>query len=467
MWIQVATGLERGRAADLEHGTITVGSGAGCTLALTDAGVAPLHASIRRAATGGAELIAHAQPVLLDGRPVAGTAALREGQLLTVGHAELVVRDRAPADPDAHLDPALAAAIGSDGAHADDGLVTPTRERRRSRRAYALAGTALAVALLVGTLAVAGAFRGEGRVDVAEITRAVSPSTLRVLAREGGRQSSGSGWVYDAGEGLVVTNFHVVNGGTRFALTVDGRERPATLVGAAPCDDLAVLSVADRDGLRTLPLADAGSVEQGEGVVAVGFAAGAGSADRLTTTTGVVSVPSQPLRAPGPDVPDFPDMIQTDAAINPGNSGGPLLDEDRRLIGVNTAVLLQSGGTPLQNVGYAIGVGRVRAVVDQLRRRRSESFLGTGLEFPPAEQLRSRGLPAGVVTLAAVPGTPAADAGLAEGSVLVTEIDGRPLTGTMADYCAATEGRRTGQRVTLNVLVSQDATPRRIPLVLG
>jgi serine protease Do len=160
-------------------------------------------------------------------------------------------------------------------------------------------------------------------------------------------------------------------------------------------------------------------------------------------------------------------MIQTDAAINPGNSGGPLLDEDRRLIGVNTAVLLQSGGTPLQNVGYAIGVGRVRAVVDQLRRRRSESFLGTGLEFPPAEQLRSRGLPAGVVTLAAVPGTPAADAGLAEGSVLVTEIDGRPLTGTMADYCAATEGRRTGQRVTLNVLVSQDATPRRIPLVLG
>jgi S1-C subfamily serine protease len=201
--------------------------------------------------------------------------------------------------------------------------------------------------------------------------------------------------------------------------------------------------------------------------VAVGFAAGAGSADRLTTTTGVVSVPSQPLRAPGPDVPDFPDMIQTDAAINPGNSGGPLLDEDRRLIGVNTAVLLQSGGTPLQNVGYAIGVGRVRAVVDQLRRRRSESFLGTGLEFPPAEQLRSRGLPAGVVTLAAVPGTPAAAAGLAEGSVLVTEIDGRPLTGTMADYCAATEGRRTGQRVTLDVLVSQDAAPRRIPLVLG
>jgi len=467
MWIQVATGLERGRAAHLNGDPVTIGSGPGCTLAVSDPHVAPLHATLRRAADGSVELITHAEPVLLDGFAVAHRTTVHAGQLLTVGDVEVVLRAQAPADPEPALDPALADAIGSDGAHADDELVTPGRERRRSRRAYALAGTALALALLFGVLGVAGVFSGEDQPDVAELTREVSPSTLRVLARAQGQEGSGSGWVYDAGAGLVVTNFHVVNGGSELSVTVDGIEREAELVGAAPCDDLAVLRVRDRDGLRTLPLADPGSVEQGEGVVAVGFAAGAGDADRLTTTTGVVSVPSQPLLAPGPDTPDFPDMIQTDAAINPGNSGGPLIDTENRLVGVNTAVLLQRGGIPLQNIGYAIGVGRVRAVVEQLRDRRSESFLGTGLEFPPAAELRRAGLPPGVVTLGAVPGTPADDAGLGGRSVLITSVDGQRLDGTMANYCAVTDGRRTGQRVTLSVIGKRGAERRRLPLVLG
>ncbi len=470
MWIQVATGLERGRAAELPAGgTLTIGSGPGCAISVSDPDVAALHATLRRPADAGApaELIAHAHPVLVDGDPVAHATTVRPGQLVTVGDVELVVRTAAPADPEPGLDPGLATALGSDGAHADDDLVTPGRERRRSRRAYALAGAALAVALLVGGLAVGGAFSGPDQVDVAAITRDVAPSTLQVVARDGGQQATGSGWVYDAGAGLVVTNFHVVNGGSAFAVTVDGTERAARLVGAAPCDDLAVLSVGDRAGLRTLPLAPPGSIEQGEGVVAVGYSAGAADSDRLVTTTGVVSVASRALPAPAPNVPDFPDVIQTDAAINPGNSGGPLLDEDRRLIGVNTAVLLQSGGVPLQNIGYAIGVRRTRAVVEELRRRRSESFLGTGLEFPSAGALRREGLPPGVVTLGAVPGTPAAAAGLSDRSVLVTSIDGRRLSGTLADYCAATDGRRTGERVTLEVLAARGGPPRRLALVLG
>jgi S1-C subfamily serine protease len=257
--------------------------------------------------------------------------------------------------------------------------------------------------------------------------------------------------VLDAGEGLIVTNFHVVNGAGELAITVDGAERTAEVVGAAPCDDLAVLSVAERDGLRTLELAKSGSIDQGEPVVAVGFAAGAGSADKLTSTSGVVSVASQPLEAPAPDTPDFADVLQTDAAINPGNSGGPLLDADERLVGVNTAVLLERGGVPLQNIGYAIGVDRVRAVVAELRRKRSQSWIGTGLEFPSPGALRRRGLPAGVATLGAVDGTPAAAAGLQDRSVLITSVDGVKLDGSMRGWCEATEDKASGDTISLEV----------------
>jgi S1-C subfamily serine protease len=160
-------------------------------------------------------------------------------------------------------------------------------------------------------------------------------------------------------------------------------------------------------------------------------------------------------------------MIQTDAAINPGNSGGPLLDTDRRVIGVNTAVLIEAGGVPLQNVGYAIGIERVKEIVDQLKRKQSLGWLGTGLEFPPPAELRQRGLPRGVVTLSAVPGTPADDAGLKGKSVLITSIDGERMTGKMVDYCDEVGTRQSGDEVKLRVLTDPKAKPRVLPLELG
>jgi S1-C subfamily serine protease len=342
------------------------------------------------------------------------------------------------------------------------------RERRRSRRALALAAGALGVALVAGILALGGVLGADDgdEPDVAALVRDVAPSTVRVVARAGEQEGSGTGWVLDARQGLVVTNFHVVNGATDVAAAVEGAERSAELVGAAPCEDLAVVRVGDRAGLKALELADPGSVEQGEPVVAVGYATGAGEGEQLTSTTGVVSVPSQALRAPSPDAPDFEDMLQTDAAINPGNSGGPLLDAERRVVGVNTAVLLEQGGVPLQNIGYAIGVQRVREVVAELRRKRSMAWLGTGLEFPDPRALRGEGLPRGILTLGATKGTPAAAAGLGDRPVLITEIDGRRLDGTLPSYCSATEGRRTGDRVQLDV-VSRGGRKRQVDLRLG
>ncbi|HEX8123295.1 MAG TPA: trypsin-like peptidase domain-containing protein [Solirubrobacteraceae bacterium] len=477
MWVYVEGGLEKGRAAEVtaDH-PVTVGSGDGCTIALADPDVAPLHASFRHAERGPEsagetiEVVPLEQPVSVDGTPITEATAVRAGQKIVVGDVELSVRDRAPADDDPDIDPGLADALGSDGDHADDQL-TPVRERRRIRRATALAIGALALAAVVGVLLVSGVFSGDddGRpqVDVAQIVKDVEPSAVRVVARESGQEASGTGWVYDAKKGLIVTNFHVVNGASDFEVAVDGAERDAKVVGAAPCDDLAVLSVEDRSGLKPLKLATEESIDQGEPVVAVGYAAGASEGEELTSTTGVVSVESRPLRSPQADTPNYPDMIQTDAAINPGNSGGPLLDAERQVIGVNTAVLFEAGGVPLQNVGYAIGIQRVKEVVDQLRGKTSLGWLGTGLEFPPPAKLREAGLPRGVVTLSAVPGTPADHAGLKGKSIVITEINGERMSGKMTDYCDELGSKESGESVDLQVVANRGAAPRKLALELG
>ncbi|HEX8082783.1 MAG TPA: trypsin-like peptidase domain-containing protein [Solirubrobacteraceae bacterium] len=464
-------GLEKGRAAEVtpDH-AVTIGSGAGCEISLGDPDVAPLHASVRCGDGETCELVplTDEQPTLVDGTPITGPTEIKPGQKIVIGDVPVLLRAEAPKEEAPEIEEGLAEALGSDGPHADDQLI-PVRERRRVKRATALAAGALALAAVAGVLAIAGVFGGDdgGNVDVAQIVKDVQSGTVRVVAREADQQASGTGWVVDAKRGLVVTNFHVVNGASEFEAVVNGAERDAEVIGAAPCDDLAVLRVKDREGLEQLRLAPPDSIEQGEDVIAVGYAAGASNGEDLASTRGVVSVPSRELRSPTPDSPDFPDMIQTDAAINPGNSGGPLLDTDRRVVGVNTAVLIEAGGVPLQNVGYAIGAQRVKEVVDELKARRSLGWLGTGLQFPPPDELRERGLPRGVVTLSAVPGTPADDAGLGGKSVLITSIDGEPMTGRMTDYCEHMEGKRSGESVDLQVIANPRARPRSLALELG
>ena len=476
MWVTVEGGLEKGRAAEVGDDGITVGSGSGCAITLSDPDVAPLHAAFRKAHGGpeapaeGLELVPIEQPVLVDGNAITEATRVSEGQRITIGDVEFSVREKAPAEEDPEIDEDLAQALGSDGPHSDDQLI-PVRERRRVKRATAIAIGALGVALLVGGLAIAGVFGGDdgdNGINVAAVVKDTRPSTVRVIAREAGQEASGTGWVLDAKQGLIVTNFHVVNGASDFKVAVEGAERDAKVVGAAPCDDLAVLQAEDRDGLKTLPLADPDSIEQGESVVAVGYAAGASNGEKASSTTGVVSVPSQPLKSPTPDSPDFPDMIQTDAAINPGNSGGPLLDAERHVIGVNTAVLVAEGGVPLQNVGYAIGVQRVKEVVDVLKTKKSQGWLGTGLEFPPEKELLKRGLPVGVVTLSAVPGTPAHDeADLKGKSIVITAIEGHKMDGEMTTYCDVLQSRSSGEQVSIVAVVRPNAKPAELPFELG
>jgi hypothetical protein len=277
---------------------------------------------------------------------------------------------------------------------------------------------------------------------VANIVEEVTPSTVRIAARGPAREASGTGWVYDAKQGLVVTNYHVVNGGNDFGVEVEGAERSAELVGAAPCDDLAVVKVEDTSGLKALRPADPGSIDQGENVVAVGFAAGAGDARQadLNHGRGVRRKPgargdrSHVARLPGHD----PDRRCHQPRATPG---GPLLDEQRRRRRREHGRAHRARRCAAAERRLRDRIGRVREVVADLKEQRSLSWLGTGLEFVPPRQLRKRGLPRGVLTLGAAPARPPPRPGWRRG---VRAHRGR-RRGARRARCPATATRRRGR----------------------
>jgi putative serine protease PepD len=238
-------------------------------------------------------------------------------------------------------------------------------------------------------------------------------------------------------------------------------------VAVSPCEDLALLRVADRSGLKTTPLGRDASVRQGETVVALGYDADAAAGDGAGSTTGVVSNRRTAFRDPAPDVPAYPEVVQTDTALNPGNSGGPLADLDGRLIGVNSAARTTgSDGRPLQNVNYAITVDRARRVLADLQAGRAEAWTGFTFGYPTAAELRDAKLPPGLRITGALPGTPAARSGVAPGALLAG-VDGHAIANTLSSYCAATRGVRTGDVVVLSFARPGARRTRQVRLRLG
>jgi S1-C subfamily serine protease len=199
-------------------------------------------------------------------------------------------------------------------------------------------------------------------------------------------------------------------------------------------------------------------VSQGDPVLALGYPANASLEDKLTSTTGNVSVPHTALHVPAQDAAPLDDVIQTDAALSPGNSGGPLIDKDGRLIGINTAILTSLGREPLNGQGYAIGVDRVKDVVNDLRHGRSRGWAGAGLEFPSARFFAKNRVLPGVLATRAAPGTAAAREGLA--NVVITSINGAKLEPTMQSYCDAVRTVGSGQIAVLG-LVDKPQAPAK------
>jgi S1-C subfamily serine protease len=204
-------------------------------------------------------------------------------------------------------------------------------------------------------------------------------------------QGSGTGFFWDR-SGNVVTNFHVVEGGTNFTVTLsDHSEWDAEVVGVGPEKDLAVLRIdAPKEKLVPLDLGSSSQLLVGQRVLALGNPFGLDQ----TLTVGVVSALGRELRSPAGRI--IRDMIQTDAAINPGNSGGPLLDSRGRLVGVNSAIISPTGS--YAGIGFAIPVDAVRRLVPQIIEHGAPLEPGIdGVHWLSDRQAESFGLEGAVV----------------------------------------------------------------------
>jgi S1-C subfamily serine protease len=285
----------------------------------------------------------------------------------------------------------------------------------------------------------------------------------------------GSGFVVDD-RGDIVTNDHVVQGASRIRVGFNGGvSYPATIVGADPSSDLAVIRVeAPKAALHPLAFEDAGGIRVGDPVYAIGNPFGL---DR-TMTAGIVSATRRDIQSPNGLT--IPNAIQTDAPINHGNSGGPLLDARGRVIGVNAQI---QGGTVDANVGigFAISSDTAASVARQLLAggHVKHAWLGVEVEtIDPDLAGVVRGLPSqGVVVARVVQGSPAATAGLVAANRHVTvdgvsglvggdaiiALDGKSVTSSaqLADDVAL---HKPGDRVTLQIVRSGDKRTVRLTL---
>jgi len=188
----------------------------------------------------------------------------------------------------------------------------------------------------------------------------------------------GSGVIVSS-DGMIVTNWHVVSGAEQIMITLsDGRRYQAVLVEEVERYDLAVLRIDGRD-LPAAPLAAAADPKIGEWAIAIGSPFGYLLADtQPTVTVGVISAVNRDIRR-GQDDRSYLGMIQTDAAINPGNSGGPLVNTAGEVIGINTFIFSESGGSV--GIGFAVPVHRVRTVLDEIQRYGHYRDISLGLSL--------------------------------------------------------------------------------------
>ena len=320
-----------------------------------------------------------------------------------------------------------------------------------------------------------------------ELTARVSPAVVQVRvtgyravedkdeddqASMIGRQKSlGSGVIVDP-DGYIITNAHVVKGAQRVRVFLtpisDGESQvssslgigrhpaplDAKIVGIAPTIDLALLKV-EATGLPTLPFADYRDLKKGQIVLAFGNPEGLEN----SVTMGIVSAVARQADPNSATV-----FIQTDAPINPGNSGGPLVNTRGEIVGINSFILSETGGS--QGLGFAIPSSLVRFVYEELRKygRVHRSMIGVSLQEITPDLAAGLSLPRreGVVVSDVMPSGPAAKAGLKIQDVIVT-LDGRPIGALpIAEMIIAT--KPAGASVKLEVLRGNQQIALDIPV---
>lgn len=305
---------------------------------------------------------------------------------------------------------------------------------------------------------------------VTRVYREISPAVVNIVAQSQPvnswmlpvpRFGQGTGFVIDS-QGHIITNNHVVANAQTVEVTfMGGKKVRARLVGRDPFSDLAIIKVAPFSGMAVAPLGDSNELRVGQRVITIGNPFGF----QHTVTSGFISALNRDLVI---GQRTMMGMIQTDAAINPGNSGGPLIDSRGNVIGINTALVSQTGG--FMGISVALPINRAKKVAGQIIKwgRAIYPWLGImyAMDLNP-DLAANMGLPAvsGVLIFQIAAGTPAAQAGLRGGTELAA-YRGRPIllggdvilavgetpTPTFDEYRNAIARRNIGDRVHLKVL---------------
>jgi S1-C subfamily serine protease len=336
----------------------------------------------------------------------------------------------------------------------------PTFSRRQTRLFVVVAGAIVVGAAIAGTSLATGSTSSSttspGSVagvalqqSFVHVVHSVSPSVVQIEDQIG----LGSGIVFDS-RGDIVTNDHVVRGGTSFTVTTStGKRYPAKLVGAFPPDDLAVIRISGA-ALKPAAFADSSKLQVGDLAIAIGNPLGLQS----SVTNGIVSAFRQAMPESG--TVTLPSVIQTSAAINPGNSGGALVDIQGRVIGIPTLAATDpelGGSAP--GIGFALPSNLVTDIAGQIVAD------GKVVDSHRAYLGVDAGNAANSVYVASVTGDgPAARAGIHAGDLIVS-VDGKQ-TATIASLSQVLAELKPGQTVPV-VVTTQDGKKRTLQVTLG
>lgn len=277
------------------------------------------------------------------------------------------------------------------------------------------------------------------------------------------QEGLGSGVVVST-DGLILTNNHVVEGADEIEVaSSDGHKYPARVIGTDPESDLAVVKIKAQAALPAIAFAPSDSLRVGDVVLAIGNPFGVGE----SVTMGIVSA----LGRSQLGINTFENFIQTDAAINPGNSGGALVDSNGALVGINTAIYSQNGGS--MGIGFAIPVSLARVVMEQIIKNGSvtRGWIGVEVQEVTPELANSFNLPnsEGAIITGVVRSSPADRAGIRPGDVLLA-INEHPVKNSQAmlDLVAALAPnesaqfklRRNSKDLQVKVTVAKRPRPR-------
>lgn len=431
MQLTIRSGPDAGKTVDVQGNEFTIGRDASCDLTLQDGKASRRHAALRVLPDGRATLYdlgssngtfvngQRVQSVLLTGTeqiqigdtvmsPAAAPAAAAPPPTGVTAAVPPPVAPQAPVAPAPPVapptQPVQPQAFQAPSPTPIGGRPSRTQSaiqrimlQRAVNRATIIGIVAIVLVIGIGIAAALGVFSGDSKSSAsnAEIVEKTKPSTYFIVNNKGDAASRGTGWVWDAGQGYIVTNAHVVAGGQSYSVATGDHLRievtdeqdiiaspngkPAKLIGEADCEDIAVLQVQDKSGLKTIPRGSQKELRIGDHVVAVGYPAtlntttsdafqtpGFTSGDLTATSGDVAQVETTFGAIPGegpddPQVGPYKNVILTDTVINKGNSGGPLVNEDAELVGMNSA-----GRTDVQGQNYAVAVDQIEKVVPQL-----------------------------------------------------------------------------------------------------